>query len=158
MIRIEHPGAGGGSRRRLPTRRFGRRRVQHRTPVRVPHPCSRSRGGRGDGARIENGRPRTVRSFRGGRDLVTNPRNFAGALFQGFFPGQRDERGGEEDLEEEAHGEVWLSVILLSVIRQFPKQLTVARGFLVVTETSIRPLRFQRCASFYPVFALFSII
>lgn len=35
---------------------------------------------------------------------VADPGQVASAFFQGFFPGERDKGGGEEDLEDKSHG------------------------------------------------------
>lgn len=44
------------------------------------------------------------RRFHDRGDLVADPRRFAHPLLERLVPGQRDERGGKDDLEEEAHG------------------------------------------------------
>jgi hypothetical protein len=43
--------------------------------------------------------------FRSG-ELVAEPRDLAGSFVERLFPSQSDQGGGEDDFDEEAHGEV----------------------------------------------------
>src|SRR5437764_1488411 len=45
--------------------------------------------------------------------VLSEPREFANAFFQRFFPGQRDDRGGDDKVEEETtHSNLGLVVTL----------------------------------------------
>lgn len=61
-------------------------------PVWVPHPrAARRRSGRWFCCFVRH-------------DELPDPGNLGGALLGGFFPGERDERGGDDEFENEAHG------------------------------------------------------
>ena len=52
------------------------------------------------------------RSWR--RKVLADHWGFADPLLKRLFPGQRDERGGEDDFEEEAHGGIGEELLVIS--------------------------------------------
>ena len=44
------------------------------------------------------------RGLRGRRNMLTDHGRFADPFFDGLIPDQRDQRGGEDEFEQEAHG------------------------------------------------------
>jgi len=45
--------------------------------------------------------------------VLSPPREFADAFFQRFFPREREDRGGEDEVEEGTHGEVGRPLLVI---------------------------------------------